>query len=120
MTKYAKFGAQIVATILAAILAALTGDGVIDPVEWVNVAVLAVGAAGVFASPNVPGSRYTKVALSVLAGVLTVLTSAIIGGIDVTEWIQIAMAALGALGVYALPNKVAGVNISDTGAVGEH
>ena len=118
MNKYAKFGAQVVATVLAAVLAALTGDNTIDPVEWVNVAVLAVGAAGVFAGPNVPGSTYTKTVLSVLAGVLAVLTSAIVGGIDTTEWIQIAMAALGALGVYAIPNKDGNTNLSYTGAVG--
>lgn len=111
--------ATVVATILAAILAALTGDNVIDSVEWVNVAILAVGSAGVFAAPNVAGSAYTKTVLSVLAAVLTVLASAIVGGIDTTEWVQIAMAALGALGVWAVPNKdAANRNLSYTGSVG--
>lgn len=103
MTKYSKMLAQVAATILSAILVVSTGG--IGATEWVNVAIAGTGAAAVFAAPNVPGARYTKSILAVLAAVLTVLTSAIIGGIDSTEWIQIAVAALGALGVYALPNS---------------
>ena len=119
MNKYAKFAAQVVATVLAAVLAAFTGDNVINATEWVNIAIIGVGACAVFTGPNVPGASYTKTVLAVLAAVLTVLASAIIGGIDVTEWIQIGMAALGALGVVVLPNKdKAGNNISYTGSVG--
>jgi hypothetical protein len=101
---YGKAFAAVLATIISAVLAALTGDGAVSSVEWVNVAILAVGAASVFAAPNVPGAAYTKSVLAVLAAVLTVLTSAITAGITTTEWLQIAMAALGALGVYAVPN----------------
>lgn len=118
MSKYNKMFAIIVATVLSGILAALTGDNAISPTEWVNVAILAVGAAGVFAAPNVPGATYTKSVLAVLAAVLAVLVSAIVGGISTTEWIQIAMAALGALGVYAVPNTDGDVNLSYTGTVG--
>lgn len=101
---YGKAFAAVLATIISGVLAALTGDGAVSNVEWVNVAILAVGAASVFAAPNVPGAAYTKSVLAVLAAVLTVLTSAITAGISNTEWLQIAMAALGALGVYAVPN----------------
>lgn len=109
MGKYTKFFAIVVATVLSGILAALTGDSVISPTEWVNVAILGVGACAVFAGPNIPGSAYTKSVLAVLTAVLTVLASVILGGISTTEWIQIAMAALGALGVYALPNSQSAV-----------
>lgn len=118
MGKYNKMFAAVVATVLAAILAALTGDNAISATEWVNVAILAVGAAGVFAAPNVPGATYTKSVLAVLAAVLAVLASAIVGGISTTEWIQIALAALGALGVYAVPNTDGDTNLSYTGTVG--
>ena len=101
---YAKMFAQIGATILAAVIAALTGDQTIGSDEWINIAVLAVGAAMVFAAPNVPGAPITKAVLSVLAAVLGAATAAITGGITVTEWLMLAMAALGALGVYAIPN----------------
>lgn len=110
MNKYAKFAAIVLATVLSAITAALAGDSVISPQEWVNVAILGVGAAGVFAAPNVPGAAYTKSILAVLTAVLTVLASVIIGGVGTTEIIQMILAALGALGVFAVPNKVNGVN----------
>ncbi len=105
MTTYSKFIAIVVATVLSAISAALFGDNVISPQEWVNVAILGVGALGVFAAPNVPGARFTKSILAVLAAVLTVLASVIVGGVGTTEIIQIILAGLGALGVYAVPNK---------------
>lgn len=101
---YAKAGAAVVATILAAVAAALTGDAVVDATEWLNVAVLAVGALGVFAAPNVPGSSYTKSVLAVLSAVLVLAVNLIAGGIDLSEWIQLGLAALGALGVYSVPN----------------
>lgn len=100
---YAKALAAVVATILSAVVAALTGDGGLDAVEWVNVAILAVGSASVFAAPNVPGARFTKTVLAVLTAVLTLLTSIVTDGITATEWMQLALAALGAVGVYAAP-----------------
>ena len=104
MNQYAKFILITVATVLSAVSAALVGDNVISAQEWVNVAILGVGALGVFAAPNVPGARYTKAILAVLAAVLTVLSSVILGGIGTAEIIQMVLAGLAALGVYAVPN----------------
>lgn len=101
---YAKAIAAVVATILSGLVAALM-DGTIDPTEWINVAILGVGALAVFAAPNVPGARYTKSVLAVLAAVLTLLVSLIPGGISLSDWLQIGVAALGALGVWAVPNS---------------
>lgn len=111
MTKYSKFVAIVIATVLSALTAALVGDNVISPQEWVNVAILGVGAAGVFAAPNVPGAAYTKSILAVLAAVLTVLASVIVGGVGTAELIQMILAGLGAIGVYAVPNKDNGTNV---------
>jgi 2-keto-3-deoxy-6-phosphogluconate aldolase len=105
MNKYAKFVAIVLATVLSALSAALLGDSVISPNEWVNVAILGVGALGVFAAPNVPGAAYTKSILAVLTAGLTVLASVIIGGVGTAEIIQIVLAGLGAVGVYAVPNR---------------
>lgn len=105
MGKYSKFIAIVVAAVLSALSAALVGDNIISPQEWVNVAILGVGAAGVFAAPNVPGAAYTKSILAVLAAVLTVLATVIVGGVGTAEIIQMILAGLGALGVYAVPNK---------------
>lgn len=101
---YSKALAAVVATVLSAVVAALSGDNFIDAQEWVNVAILAVGACGVFAAPNVPHSRYTKAVIAVLTAVLTLLVNMITGGLDVSEVLQLGVAALGALGVYAVPN----------------
>lgn len=111
MSKYSKFIAVVIATVLSAVSAALLGDNVISPQEWVNVAILGVGAAGVFAAPNVPGAAYTKSVLAVLAAVLTVLASVIVGGVGTAEIIQMVLAGLAALGVYAVPNKSNGHNV---------
>lgn len=104
MTKYNKFIAAAVATVLIAIQIAY-GDGTITNVEWVTIAIQGVGALSVFAAPNVPGAPYTKTILAVLTAVLTVLTTAITGGINTSELITIVLAALGALGVYSVTNK---------------
>jgi len=102
---YAKALAAVVATVLSGVIAALTGDGVVSTAEWINVAILAAGALAVFTAPNVPGAAYTKSALAVVTAVLTLAVQLIDGGLDLTEWLQLAMAALGALGVYAVPNS---------------
>lgn len=94
----------ILATLLSAVGAALAGDEVISSNEWVNIAIAGVTAAGVLAAPNVPGAKYTKTVLAVLGAGLAVMASAIIGGITYTEWIQIAIAGFGAVGVYAKRN----------------
>lgn len=100
---YGKSLAAVVAAVLSAIVAALVGDAIVSAVEWVNVAIAGTGAAAVFAAPNVPGAKYTKSILAVLTGVLVLLTSVITDGITTTEWLQLALAALGAVGVYAAP-----------------
>ncbi len=102
---YGKMVAAVVATVLSGIVAATTGDGLVDPVEWVNVTILGVGAAGVFAAPNVPGARYTKAIIAALTAALTVLASTILGGVDHVDVMQMVIAALGAVGVYAVPNE---------------
>lgn len=105
---YWKAAVAVLITVLSAVQAALFGDNVISNPEWVNVAIAAVTAAAVFAAPNVPGARYTKTILAVLGAALTVLASAIIGGVTPTEWIQIVLAAAGAVGVFAVKNQTAG------------
>lgn len=106
MNRYFKVLAAIAATILSGIVGGLT-DGKITPNEWINVAIAGVGAAGVYWAPNVPGAMYTKLIIAVLTAVLTALASFIGDGvISSAEVLQMAVIALGALGVYAVPNKV--------------
>lgn len=113
MRKYAKLAAQCVTTVLLAVVAALYGDNLLTSVEWVNVAIVGVTAAGVFAAPNIPGAKYTKLIISAVGAVLTLLASAIVGGIQLIEVIQMVIAALGAVGVYAVPNRGQTVSYDD-------
>ena len=117
MSKYAKLVVMVLVTLATALSGVLT-DGITSQ-EWVNVAIAGVGAAGVFAAPNVPGAKYTKTVLAILAAVLSFLVSAIAGGLDGQELLQIFIIAAGAVGVYGVPNKTdSGINISDTGSLG--
>jgi hypothetical protein len=116
MQKYSKLIVAVLVTVATALSGVLT-DGVTSA-EWINVAVAAVGAAGVFAAPNVPGAKYTKAILAVLAAVLSFLVSAITDGISGQEWLQVLILAAGAVGVYSVPNKSGDINISDTGSLG--
>jgi hypothetical protein len=102
--QYAKFLAAVAATVISGLVAAMS-DAVVSPTEWINVAIAGVGACAVFAAPNVPYSRYTKAVLAVLTAVLTFLVSAITDGVVPAEWLQIIVIALGAVGVYAVPNR---------------
>lgn len=105
MSSYAKALAAVVATVLSGVVAALTGDNAVSAQEWVNVAILAAGAMSIFAAPNVPGAPVTKAVLAVVTAVLTLAVNLLAGGLDVSEWLQLGVAALGALGVYAVPNR---------------
>jgi len=50
--------------------------------------------------------KYAKTVVAVVAAALAVLTVVLDDGkITGAEWVQVALAGLGALGVYAIPNK---------------
>ena len=100
---YAKFIVQAIITVLVALAAVWTGG--VTPVEWVNVAIVGVGALAVFAAPNVPGAEYTKAILAALTAGLVVLASVITGGLVFVEIVQIVVAAAGAVGVFAVKNQ---------------
>jgi ABC-type thiamin/hydroxymethylpyrimidine transport system permease subunit len=102
---YLKSGVAVAAAVLAAVVTALTGDNAIDASEWVNVVILGAGAAAVFVAPNVPGARYTKLGLAIITAMATAAASLVSDGISLTDGLQVAMAALGALGVHQLPNS---------------
>lgn len=102
---YAKTVAMIAATGLSAMIVALTGDNAFSPVELVNVAFAVVGAVGVFYVPNAPNGPVAKAVVATLMAVLTLATNLIADGVTLSEWLQLAVAALGALGVYGLSNQ---------------
>lgn len=104
MTTYAKALLAVLAAGVSAATVGLTGDGVVDSVEKINIAIAVITAASVFAGPNVPGARITKFVLAALGAVLTLAVNLIADGITTSEWLQLASAAVGAVLVYAVPN----------------
>lgn len=116
MRQYSKLLAQVVATVLVALIAVWT-DGV-SAQEWVTVAIAAVTAWQVFTAPNVLGAKYSKVFVAVGGAVLAALYTFIVGGVDASELMQLGVIALGAVGVGAVKNlDENGVNLSEVGVL---
>jgi FtsH-binding integral membrane protein len=101
---YAKMIAQILATAVSAAVVALTTDGAFSDVELINIAIAAVGAVGVFYVPNAPNGPVAKAVVAVLMAVLTLAVNLIVDGVTLSEWLQLVVAALGAIGVYGVRN----------------
>jgi hypothetical protein len=99
----AKAVVQLVMTVLAAIVPALTA-GPLEAAGWINVVVLAAGVFMVYNAANIPGWAYAKLVASAVSAVAVVLTSALSDGISSAEYIQMILAAAAALGVGAIPN----------------
>ncbi|GLW32286.1 hypothetical protein [Actinoplanes regularis] len=100
------YGKALVAVIVAGVVTAyqaLTGDGHIDPAEWVSVAIAAVTAVGVWLVPLAPGAPWAKTAVAVVLAVLQVLTTAILGGLGTDEILLMLITAAGAAGIWIAP-----------------
>lgn len=118
VSSYVKTIVSILAATVAVLGAALT-DGEISAIEWINIGIAFVTALGVyqFANEGEGFSRYKKgivaFAGAALAALLTLAGSAeVFNFIDVTsaDWITVALAGLGAIGVTTLPNKATPAN----------
>jgi hypothetical protein len=103
VNQYAKLFAMVAVTMATTAVAALS-DNQITTHEWINIASAGAGACGVFVAPNVPGARYTKFVLAALTAGLMAVASTIDGGLTMSAILQVTIAVVGALGVYALPN----------------
>lgn len=104
MNQYLKFIAQVVATVVAAIVAASV-DNVVDNTEWINVVIVGLGAVAVLGAGNLPSGvwAYAKTIVAAASAGAVFLQSAISDGISSSEWLQLGLAVLGAVGVLALP-----------------
>lgn len=105
---YLKFAMAVAATVASAIVAALTGDQVVDTVEWINVVIVGFGAVGVLGAGNTPAGvwKYMKGYVAAATTAAIFLTSIYTGGIDTSELIQLIFVFIGALGVVAVPGPV--------------
>jgi hypothetical protein len=87
--QYAKSLVAVLATIASALVAALTGDQYVSPVEWINVAIAAATALSVFTAPNVPFANATKAALATITAMLTLAVNLVADGETLSEWLQL-------------------------------
>ena len=106
---YAKALAGILGAALSAVAVALTGDNAFSTVELINIAIATATAAGVFYAPNAANAPAAKAVIAGLLAVLTLAVDLIAGGLSATEWIQLAVAAATAGGVYGVRNRPAAV-----------
>ncbi len=113
MNRYAKAILAVVATVLVALVPYFSHSNHLTDAEWINVVILGLGAIVVYVAPNLPGAgaAYTKSIVAALIAGATLLVSAVGAGsfsnVTGSEWVQIALAALAAVGVYAVPNATA-------------
>ncbi|MGA8113180.1 MAG: hypothetical protein WCA46_05930 [Actinocatenispora sp.] len=104
MSKYLKFLVAVAAAVATVLVSALS-DGHVSTVEWIQVAISVTTAVGVWATANVPTLTWAKAAVAAVLTVLNLLVTYISGGVTGPEWLNIGLAVLGTLGVYAVPNK---------------
>lgn len=103
MTTYGKAIVAIVAAVLTIAYGALSGDQRIDAEEWVQIGIAAATAVGVYLVPLAPRYRWGKTAVAAVLAVLQALATVVLGGLDASEWIVLALAAATVLGVTAAP-----------------
>ncbi len=105
MERFGKAIAAVVYLALVVAYAALTDDNHIGPDEGVAIAIAAVNAVGVYLIPLAPTARWTKAAVNVLLGVLQVLATVILGGLDNNEWILLVLTLASLLAGGVLPAR---------------
>ena len=102
---FSKYGKPLAAVVFAALTVAYAAlsDHRIAPDEGVQIAIAVATAVGVYLVPLVPQYRWAKTAVGVVLAVLSVATTLIVGGIDSSDWIALALAGLTAVGVAVTP-----------------
>lgn len=104
---------QLLGAVFAAAAPLTLGNGPLSVTEWINVGVVAAGAATVWIAANEDEGiwSYTKLFMSAVSAGGVVLVSALADmSISPTEWIQIGAAAIAALAVKQFANSDPGVH----------
>lgn len=109
MQRYLKFIAQVVMTAAVALVAALQ-DNRIDAAEWINVLIAAASAVAVLGGGELPAGvwAHTKTIVAAALAGLMLLASLVSDGGTITssEWLQVALAVAGAVGVAVVKGPV--------------
>lgn len=114
MSPIAKFLTAILGAALVVLTSALT-DGHVSTVEAVQIAVAVTAAGGVWIAANVPGMPAAKTAIAALLAALDLVATYLVnpgGGLNSitgSQWANVGLAVLTALGVYVVRNRPATV-----------
>lgn len=100
--------AKLVAALVGGVVmtvAAVVSDGHVTSVEWVQLAIAATTAAGVWLAGHTPaGLVWPKTAVAVVLAVLNGLVTALAAGpVTPAEWVNLLVAALTVAGVAVAP-----------------
>lgn len=105
---YSKALTAVIGAVVMAIAAAMTDDAITHP-EWVQIAIAGFGAMSVFITANVDLPLWDK-AKAITAGALAGL--GLLGGylangehLNNALWLNVAIAAAVAAGVFVVPNQ---------------
>jgi divalent metal cation (Fe/Co/Zn/Cd) transporter len=100
---YGKAIVAILAAVLIAMQAATGGDHHVQPDEWLQIGIAAVSAASVYLVPLTTRYKWTKTAMAFLLAALQAAATLLLGGWESNDWITVAIAGLGAIGVLVAP-----------------
>jgi hypothetical protein len=105
LSHYSKAITYIAMAALTFLVTALS-DNALSTEEILNLVVIVLGAIGVYLIPNFPDgvAKVAKTGVAFFTAAVVAALSFLTGGIEVTEWIQIVLAAFAAVGVYIVPN----------------
>jgi hypothetical protein len=118
MSRFAKLWVSAAGVVVMAVAMTLTTaltDDHITPSEWVQLGIAAATAFAVWIAKNEPGWSAVKTALAAVLAVLALLVSAVTGGLQPLEIVNLVIAALTALGVHVVDNAPALPRGSDAG-----
>jgi small-conductance mechanosensitive channel len=93
-----------IVTVFTAVVMALIGfldDHVISSMEWLLITIVALNAITVYITPNLNAgvAKYTKAIIQFASAAVGALILFWSNGVDLSEWLQVLVAALGAIGV---------------------
>ncbi|MGI5178683.1 hypothetical protein ACQEVZ_20335 [Dactylosporangium sp. CA-152071] len=105
-----KYGKAIAAAIAAGlmVLASAVTDNHVDAGEGISIAIAVTTAVSVWLVPQLPSSAGAKTGVAMVLAVLQVAAATIVDGMSSADWVNLAIAALGVLGVLKSPAQSVG------------
>lgn len=110
ISEYAKAIVYIALSAVTFLVTALS-DNRLDVSEVLNLVIVVLGAVGVYLVPNLEKGlgAYLKGIIAFLTAGIIALLSFLSDGVSLSEWMQVLIAALAAIGVVIVPNMKAAV-----------